>query len=159
MKEPFKILVPVDFSELSREALFHAGELAKRMGASVIALHVLDAMAEAPFFMEGSLPVARLERWDLRIEKEKEFAVLFEDERLRGVPVRSVFAMGNPQDEIVEKAKRLGADLILMSTHGRSGISHLLMGSVAEQVVRKSPCPVLVLNPAVLAKMGREVSP
>lgn len=156
MEKRLKILAPVDFSELSKDAFFAAVELAKKLNAKVIVMHVIDYIPGSPFFLEGSLPESREYLVDVRISKERELDHLIEDERVRGVPIHSVFVVGVAEKEIVEKAKRYRADLIVMSTHGRTGVSHFLLGSVAEQVVRKAPCPVLTLNPHVLDAFKKE---
>lgn len=155
MKKRLKILVPVDFSELSKDTFFAAAELAKKINAQMIVMHVIDYIPGSPFFLEGSLPENREYLVDVRISKERELDKLTEDEKVRGVPMHSIFVVGVAEKEIVEKAKRYRADLIVMSTHGRTGVSHFLLGSVAEQVVRKAPCPVLTLNPQVLGALKK----
>lgn len=151
MQRRLKILVPVDFSELSKQAFFAAADLARKMYAKLIVMHVIDYVPGSPFFQEPGLPSTREYLVDVRINKEKELDKLTEDERVRGVPMHSLFVVGVAEKEIVERARRYRADLIVMSTHGRTGVSHFLLGSVAEQVVRKASCPVLTLNPQVLS--------
>ena len=157
MKTAFKILVPIDFSDLSKEAFFVACDIAKRLQGRLLILHVVDYVTPSLFFAEGMVPPeSHTEFLDFRIAKEKQLEELMEDERARGLWIHPIFTTGVPTEEIVERARRHKADLIVMSTHGRTGISHFLLGSVAEGVIRKAPCPVLTLNPAVLSHMKKE---
>jgi nucleotide-binding universal stress UspA family protein len=145
---PKRILVPTDFSNYSLQALEDAIELAKPFKASIVLLHASDPIY---FATPGTLyapsgNVLMLMREWRRIARTQ-LAVLARDLEKRGVRLRPVFAIGAPHRTIVETAKKIGADLIVMSTHGRGGISHLVMGSVAEKVVRSAPCPVLTVRP------------
>jgi nucleotide-binding universal stress UspA family protein len=138
------ILVPSDFSECSDEALQYGLELARRFGASLHLLHVVPDPVAQPWAAEGfSVPVFEVvEKWQKQAE-----------ERLRGtVPdadrhrVTVVSVIATPYAEILAYAAAHDVDLIVMGTHGRSGVSHLLLGSIAERVVRRAPCPVLTVR-------------
>jgi universal stress protein A len=140
-----KILVPVDFSSHSLEAIRVAAELAKRFDASLTLSHVYDPLVYARpdgFLMVPQLDVGRV--CDaLRAE--------LDGARLRalqaGAPqVETKLLDGVVASEIVEFAKRDEFDLIVMGTHGRTGMAHLVIGSIAERVVRLSPCPVLTVK-------------
>jgi nucleotide-binding universal stress UspA family protein len=132
-----KILVPVDFSECSNKALQYAIPIAKQFGAKITLMHALlypfesaeMAMAEA-----AGIQAAReeLNRLSQKIGD--------------GITTRAILRVGKAPGEIVEAAKETGADLIVISTHGRSGLAHVLLGSTAERVVRHAPCPVLVVR-------------
>jgi nucleotide-binding universal stress UspA family protein len=138
-----RILAPTDFSDHSRHALKYACELAKRFGAELRLLHVvlpptMAVTSGAPLPQEVARPElgAREEFGKLEIPDADEIR-----------EVAREIQLGTPFVEIVRYAKANDVDLIVMGTHGRTGISHVLIGSVAEKVVRKAPCPVLTVRP------------
>jgi nucleotide-binding universal stress UspA family protein len=131
-----KILFPTDFSTLSDAALDHATSLAKESGATLVILHV----EEPPAAYGGGEMYYGIPDPDsdtLRIMLQKIAP------RDPGIPCEYHLVMGNPADEIVRQADQTGCDLIVMGTHGRTGLRRLLMGSVAEAVVRQAHCPVV----------------
>lgn len=137
------ILVPHDFSETGEHALTFALDLAQRLGARVTVLHVY----EVPAFAFPEMPV---ETTDLtgQIERASRSAldgVVARTQRL-GVEVRASLREGTVWSEIQAAAGELKADLVVMGTHGRRGLSHALLGSVTEKVVRTAPCPVLTVR-------------
>jgi nucleotide-binding universal stress UspA family protein len=138
------ILVPFDFSECSDEALQYGLELARRFGASLHLLHVVPDPVAQPWAAEGfSVPVFEVvEKWQKQAEERLRAAV--PDADRHRVTVVSVIA--TPYAEILAYAAAHAVDLIVMGTHGRSGVSHLLLGSIAERVVRRAPCPVLTVR-------------
>ncbi len=149
-----RILVPTDFSETADAALADAYLLADRLGASVRLLHVLDD----PFLAEGLAAEAYI------AEAPTMRTALLEDAKGRlahraaqhrragagagrnGVPVSTEVLFGNGARTIAEYAAQRNTDLIVMGTHGRSGLAHLLIGSVAERLIRTAPCPVLTVR-------------
>ncbi len=138
-----KILVPIDFSGCSKKALQYALPLAEKHNSALTLLHVVPIPAYAAGEFTGvdySVTTA------MRTSGEKEMAGLVAGVVRGKVPAESVVRNGSPAIEIVELAKSLPADLIVISTHGRSGLKHVLLGSVAEHVVRHAPCPVLVVR-------------
>lgn len=139
-----RILVPMDFSESSTAAVEVAITYARVFKANVELLHVL---ADPTYVLPAPLEVVTFPIDMDRISAEVEKRLGTEVERIRaaGVPCESSTLMGRPHTEIVDHAKKTGADLIVMGTHGRSGLSHAIMGSVAERVLHKAPCPVLVV--------------
>ena len=142
-----RILVPTDFSAASNAALALAKRTARTSGASLHLLHVLeDPFAAAAYAADvyAPLPAGIRESW-LEGAKALLEAQLTPDERasLRGT--QSV-VFGTPAREIVDHAAANDIDLIVMGTHGRGGVQHLLVGSVAERVVRAAPCPVLTVR-------------
>ena len=145
-----RILVPVDFSECSRAALDHAALLAKSFGAKIDLLYVWEAPAfVAPEAMVGAAgttqTLSQLAGDQARAAMD-EFAT---KARGSGIEVTSTrVEQGDPARTIVEVAERDGYGLIAMGTHGRAGFAHLLLGSVAEKVVRRSTCPVLTVRTA-----------
>lgn len=142
---PRRILAPTDFSPGAESALSWARALGSAFGAEVVLLHVLDLSVAALAGFPSSLamvPAAGelLER--IRAETEQEMAKLAA--RLPGV--RPLMRDGTPRTVILEVASELGADLIVMGTHGRTGLTHVFFGSVAEHVVRHSRIPVLTVR-------------
>jgi universal stress protein A len=140
-----QIVVPIDFSDASVRAAQYAAALARRLDASVHLVHVLEPseMVGGTFEFYGGPPAEYLDRlyWKRRSQLVAVGASLGD-----GVHVTSEVRHGTPADSIKNAAIDYGADLVIMSTHGRSGLSHLLMGSVAEQVIRTARCPVLVVR-------------
>lgn len=139
-----RILVPVDFSDCSRKALQYALPLAQEHEAALTLLYVgpLPIYASGEY---GRVDTAALEA-EMRAGAEKELSLLVAEEVDRKVPVTTVIRFGSPRSEILELADSLPADLIVLSTHGRTGLKHVFLGSVAEAVVRHAPCPVLVVR-------------
>jgi nucleotide-binding universal stress UspA family protein len=143
-----KILVAVDESETSQHALQQAIELAKKLSASVRMVHVLD-MSWLPIGPEvaidtGALSAAR------RGVGEKIIAAVRDTAKAAGFEADAVLIETETPTQqvaetIVREAARWGADLLVMGTHGRRGFQHLMLGSVAEQTVRRSPGPVLLI--------------
>jgi nucleotide-binding universal stress UspA family protein len=138
------ILVPSDFSECSEEAVRYGLELARRFEARLHLLHVVQDPVTQPWAAEGfSVPLFEVvDRWQKQAEERLRAAVPAED-RDR-VTVTSVVA--TPYAGILDYAAAHDVDLIVMGTHGRGGVSHLLLGSIAERVIRRAPCPVLTVR-------------
>ncbi len=134
-----KIVFPTDFSEHSKAALGHATALARDTGATLMIVYVkedLDVYADTGF---AGYPLATN---DDELLKELEEVKPLDPK----VACEHKLLHGNPEDEVVEYAEQVGADMIVMGTHGRRGLTRLLMGSVAEAVVRKARCPVLTIK-------------
>jgi universal stress protein A len=139
------ILVPVDFSAGSDAAVEWAQAIAARFGAALVLLHVVDTTANALVGSPGGVlapppPPALYE--ELREEARRALAEL----GARAPGARTLLREGTPRTEILAVAKEVGADLIVMGTHGRTGLAHLLFGSVAEYVVRHAPVPVFTVR-------------
>lgn len=132
------ILVPTDFSATSDAALRYATDMALTLGARLYLMHVPGKTGE---HFEANFPHGQFEATARK--GLSSFLTQEEIERLR--PEYAV-RVGTPAEEIVRYADFCDVDLIIMGTHGRSGIAHALMGSVAEQVVRMTPCPVLLVR-------------
>lgn len=144
-----RILVPVDFSEPSRKALAYAAELARPLGAVLEVVHVAEVPAFVP---SASLPEARASDLSLvtlvREGAEELLAKFIGEAAELGIKVQaSRLEIGSPAQVIPEVAGAGGYDLIVIGTHGRTGLAHALIGSVAERVVRHAPCPVLSVRP------------
>jgi nucleotide-binding universal stress UspA family protein len=142
-----RILAPTDFSDAGARAVRYAAELADKFGAELILLHVIQdlALVLPDAVMPTPLPTADLDHLtqSARTALQNQIAAL----NLGRLNPRAEVRYGSPAGEIVAAAKDLGADLICVSTHGRTGLAHLLLGSVAEKIVRHAPCPVLVVRP------------
>jgi nucleotide-binding universal stress UspA family protein len=132
------ILVPVDFSEHSRRALDYATGFAQRFGAAVHVVHVMH--------MPSDVRVTGTWWSTLRGQALEALRELLEGTDSAGLKIESHIAEGHPSESIVELATNLGADLIVMGSHGRTGLAHVLLGSVAERTIRSAPCPVITLK-------------
>lgn len=140
-----EILVPTDFSENAAIALPTALEWAEREGATVHLLHVLEA---APILGEFGTAGAAIPHilQDREAAARRQLAELRRSIPLPGDRVRLSIAHGLPSQEIVDYAAAQHVDMIVMATHGHTGLRHLFLGSCAERVVRQAPCPVLTIG-------------
>jgi universal stress protein A len=138
-----KVLVPIDFSECSKKALRYAVPLAKQHGAEISLLYVVPPHYQA--VENYGLDYAKLEE-DLRVGGQKQLAEWAAKEVRGEVSADTLVRIGPPAEEIIAVAKKGLSDLIVISTHGHTGLRHVFMGSVAEKVVRHAPCPVLVVR-------------
>jgi universal stress protein A len=143
-----RILVATDFSDAADEALRYATVLAERLGARLSLVHVVDPFAQA-LSWEGEL--------SLSTEMPAEVVEGIQRQFSRRAPIMghavaiTSIVTGVTSSAIVDHARDNGIDLIVMGTHGRHGMAHLLLGSVAERVVRTASCPVLTVRGARLA--------
>ena len=141
-----RILVPVDFSEHAGPVLEWASHMARQHGSRLLLLHVYHLPVEFQQLEGAYLPP---DFWsNVKKEAEQQLARYGEDLRERGLEVEEIVRGGYPATVIVDEADSLEADLIVIGTHGHTGFKHLLLGSVAERVVQKAPCPVLTVKPA-----------
>jgi universal stress protein A len=147
MTEFKKLLVPVDFSAHSTEATRTASDLARRFDASITLVHVYDPLIYA--FPDGmaTAPDVNLERLfaALKTQLDATRQLALESGASR---VDTRLLQGTVAGEIVELARRGEFDLIVMGTHGRTGMAHVIIGSIAERVLRLAPCPVLTVKRA-----------
>jgi len=144
MIEIRRILCPIDFSDHSRRALDHAVAIAAWFESTVTVLHVCPVLPAASYVLgTPSLTVSPPSPQDhvSLLASMRRFAAAIESE----VPLRFEIAEGNTASQIVERATATLIDVIVMGTHGRSGIEHLILGSVTEKVIRKARCPVLTV--------------
>ncbi|MCS6865583.1 MAG: universal stress protein [Gemmataceae bacterium] len=146
-----RILVPTDFSEYARPAIRYAAELAQKFSAELILLHVVpDTILALPdAVMPTPAPLADLEA--MVASGKQGLANVIASEHLTHLHPRAEVRIGSPAAEIIAAANDLKADLICIGTHGRTGLLRVLLGSVAEMVVRQAPCPVLTVRPPVAA--------
>jgi len=138
-----KILVPVDFSQCSQKALQYAIPFARQFGAALTLFNVVPGYLPVPEM--GVVDVSLMET-QMHQAAERELAALKQRHVASGIATECVVRLGNPYHEIVVAAKEMNMDLIILSTHGRTGLKYVFMGSTAEHVVRYAPCPVLVVR-------------
>lgn len=147
---PAKILAPIDFSVESKRAILYAVEFARQFGASITLLNVVEPLVYpsdvgyGPVVVQvpnqGAIKKARV-RLSALAKKQVDGKLLAE----------TVVVTGSPWFEITEAAKALEIDLIVIGTHGYTGLDHALMGSTAEKVVRHAPCPVLIVRKGTMS--------
>lgn len=139
-----RILVPVDFSDHARAVLDWAAHLAEEHGSRVLLLHVYHLPVEFQQLEGAYLPA---DFWsNVKSEAEQQLGEEAEGLRGRGLEVEALVREGYPATVIIEEACTQQADLIVIGTHGHTGLKHLLLGSIAERVVQKAPCPVLTVK-------------
>lgn len=139
-----KILVPTDFSAHAQEAVRYAAELSRIHSASLTVLHVYDV---TPYVLPETVPLYNtLQINQLREEFQKQLGNVRQHALEAGATqVDAQLVQGSPFMEVVRFAEEHRFGLIVMGTHGRTGLAHLLLGSVTEKVVRKTSCPVLTI--------------
>ncbi|MGH7767773.1 MAG: universal stress protein [Candidatus Binatia bacterium] len=146
-----KILAPTDLSDLSLAGVRYALELARTMGAEVAVYHAIEVEQLMHQSTAGLLDDV-VKKYETAI---KRFLKAQCSDLLPGVAIGIKAEFGTPDLNIVDEAKKEGTDLIVISTHGRTGLSHILVGSVTERVVRNAPCPVLSIRPEKIGKAER----
>ncbi len=140
------ILAPTDFSPYSCEAFAWAGFFAKKFNAKILLLHVMsEATAEKVTSIPGN-------PWERVMEQEDkdmmdQFHLCLASDFDTTIDIETLVAVGTPHSKIIEVAEERNASMIVMGTHGRTGIPHAVMGSVAEKVVQLAPCPVFSVKP------------
>jgi nucleotide-binding universal stress UspA family protein len=139
-----KIFVPMDFSNGSKKALQYAIPFARQFGAELILFHVIAPYVPVPGMEPtmGAIPMQEGATEEDAQDRLKELQWLVGVD----VPFTTLTRIGNPFTEIIGMAKVFDVDLIIISTHGRTGLEHILLGSTAEKIVRHSNCPVLIVR-------------
>ena len=140
------ILVPTDFSGLSCEAFSWATLLAHQFNAKILIVHVISERDAVDMTSKPGNP------WENVLEQEdkamiEKFQSCLLSDITPGVETQTLVEVGPADEKLIEAATENDADLIVMATHGRTGLSHALMGSVAEKVIRQAPCPVFTVRP------------
>jgi nucleotide-binding universal stress UspA family protein len=138
-----QILIPIDFSDYSDQALRWGVSLAQKYGAQLLLLHVIPEVLEEVSARESAGEQLVI---DLTAEVEAQLHEIARQGLKEGVAVDVRVADGEPADAILRMARQEKVDLIVMGTHGRTGLSHLLLGSTAEAVVRTATCPVFMVR-------------
>ena len=138
------ILVPIDFSDQAAVVIDWATHLAEEHSSKILLLHVYHLPVEFQQLEGAYLPP---DFWsNVKQEAEQQLASHSQKIRTHQVEVEALVREGYPATVIVEAAESKGADLIVIGTHGHTGLKHLLLGSIAERVVQKAPCPVLTVK-------------
>ncbi len=142
-----KILFPTDLSDAAAEAQLYACALAEQFGAE---LHILSVMQDMSLVspdpnMPWVIPASSLE--EIRASLESALKAIPDPQWAAGKTIHRVLRTGTPFLEVVRYAQEADIDVIVVGTHGRSGLTHMLLGSTAERIVRKAPCPVLTVHP------------
>lgn len=145
------ILVTTDLSELGNSAVPYAFRLAAAAGQRVVVLHVLEDTTPSPLYAHYYPTPSPEERRQMEQQARAELERLVPAEA-HGIAREIRLGHGAPAAEICQLARECRADLIVISSHGRTGVKHLMLGSVAERVVHLAPCSVLVLRPAARAR-------
>ena len=140
------VLVPIDFSATADRALAYAIALAQQLQARLTLLHVLDITPVTMDEMTAGVVTTYLD--DLETDAQHLLQASRERVQRAGLQGESLLVQGTPTQTIIDTAGEQGVDLIIMGTHGRTGLAHVFLGSVAEHVVRQGPCPVLVVRRA-----------
>jgi nucleotide-binding universal stress UspA family protein len=142
------ILLPTDFSECANYALSYTTSLARQFKASIICVHVVEVVVPTVGYtgISEPLPIADISE-QLEDSATRELPKIAEFEECAGLEVEEVIVHGDAAAEIVRVAKEHDVDLIVISSHGRTGLGRILFGSTAEAVVRHASCPVLVVKP------------
>ncbi|MFO7447266.1 MAG: universal stress protein [Ignavibacteriaceae bacterium] len=143
-----KVLVPIDFSDYSKSSLRYAINFVKCFKAEIILVYVVEPVIYPPDFSMGQIAIPAV---DAEIDKQAvdELEKLARVEIPQDVKCKTIIKTGKPFIEIIETASEEDVDLIIIATHGHTGVEHILFGSTAEKVVRKAPCPVLTLRDPV----------
>ena len=155
MPQVNKVLVTTDFSEASKTGVRYGLEVAASWHAEAVVLHIGDyrEALSGPVSDADAPTRSHYESLPEFIEERKKILERFLKDNFSDLTgnlnVEKVVTVGVPHEEIVEQAEKLGVDLIVMSTHGRTGLRHMLIGSVTEQVVRRAHCPVLSIKQGV----------
>jgi universal stress protein A len=141
-----RILTPTDFSKSSENALLYAVAFAEKFGSKLYLLHVVQDLTwfipEAILVAPAAVPPLEEFRTAARTALDR----VVKQMKLPGIPIQAEVGEGAPFEAIIRFAREQDIDLIVMGTHGHTGLAHMLMGSVAEKVVRKAPCPVLTVR-------------
>lgn len=141
-----KILVPVDFSDNSKKVFEAAVNVAGKFGAELVCVFIVQSFEDYSGFFVPHMPIAQFQE-EMQASAEKRMAEFMEDNVPTGLAASSRVIVGDVGEEIVGLAAQEKIDMIIMGTHGYKGLERVLFGSVAEQVVKTAPCPVLTVNP------------
>lgn len=143
------ILVPIDFSIHSKNALKYAVPMARQFGASLHLVYVVEPTIYPADLGFGQVVLPGVED-ELREKGAEELHALIEREIGSRVKASSAVRTGSPHHEILREAEERGVDLIVVATHGHSGMEHILFGSTADRIVRHARCPVLTIRPEAM---------
>jgi nucleotide-binding universal stress UspA family protein len=140
------ILVPIDFSIHSKNALRYAISMAEQYGATLHLIYVIEPTIYPADLGFGQVVMPGMES-ELRVKSEEEMKMLIETEIGHKASADAVVRMGKPHQEILQEAQERNIDLIILATHGHTGVEQMLFGSTAMRVVRLAKCPVMTIRP------------
>lgn len=143
-----RILIAVEDSPYSDQAIHYGMLLAKKMGAKIALVHADDIPVSTPYItdpMLGETPLMIPEIMQMREEASKNMFIRIHEQYREDVEIKNYTRIGRAQDEILAVAEEYKADLIILGTHGRTGLDHFISGSVSESVARKAKCPVMII--------------
>ncbi len=140
-----EIVVPTDFSEHSLRALDYAVGLAQKFSSNLKLIYVIESMLQPADLAWTNVDQSELSKQH-KESAQKQLETLKRERIPKGIASEASVVLGKAFVEIVRYARSVNADLIVMATHGHGGLSHILLGSTAERVVRKAPCPVLTIK-------------
>jgi nucleotide-binding universal stress UspA family protein len=143
-----KILVPIDFSDYSKNALKYAADFALNFKAKIYLIYVIEPIIYPADFSIGQVTIPTPDV-DMHSRAQTELDALAKTFIESSVDVETIIKSGKPFVEIVETATEKDVDLIIIATHGHTGVEHLIFGSTAARVIKKAPCPVLSLRDPV----------
>jgi nucleotide-binding universal stress UspA family protein len=146
LKEIKKVLVPVDFSDNSPKIFTAAVSMARRYGAELIAVFVVESFVDYDGFFIEHMPNFQFHE-EMQASSAQKMEQFLKDYLPQDLTGSSAVLLGDAAEEIVALAAKEGVDLIVIGTHGYKGLDRVLFGSVAAQVVKTAPCPVLTVNP------------
>lgn len=140
-----KILVPIDFSEYSKSALNYAIDFARNFNSELNLIYVVEPVIYPPDFSMGQIAIPSV---DAEMDKRAaiELSKLAKNEIPDDIKCNTIIRTGKPFLEIIECAQEGNIDLIIIASHGHTGVEHILFGSTADKVVKKAPCPVLTIR-------------
>ena len=144
-----EIVVPVDFSPTSDRALDYAVDFAKKVGARLTLVHAYELPVYG--FPDGALVASAEVAGRILSSAQAGLLAAIEKRKDSGVEMRSILRDGPPAEEVAAVAKQVHADMVILGTHGRTGLRRAIMGSVAEEVIRACECPVLAIHDPVPA--------
>ncbi len=142
------VVVPYDFSEHARAALAEAEDLARRLGSDLHLVHIMQSpiyLYNFAYAGEAAAVTPPIDMTEIREDALKSLKEVIAEIDIRGEVEPHVYEGANVAETLREVAVNLGADLIVMGTHGRTGLAHVFLGSVAERTLRTAPCPVLTV--------------
>jgi nucleotide-binding universal stress UspA family protein len=143
---PKRILVPIDFSDYSKHALNYAISVAVTFGSELILVYVVEPAVYPADLGFGQVTLPNIEH-ELAERGKNELEELVKSRVGTKLTCSTIVRIGKPFQEIIETAKRQKVDLIVIATHGHTGVEHLIFGGTTEKVVKKAPCPVLIVRP------------
>lgn len=142
-----RLLVATDFSSCSKKALHYAEAFSERFGSEIHLLHVVEDLSPLLPAAGPGVPVLGAAMAEIQTKADQALQAIPVAEAAAKNGVVKVIRNGSPHGEVVKYAKEAEIDMIILGTHGRTGLTHILLGSVAEKILRHAPCPVLTVRP------------